>query len=144
MVTGAHTLRRDRVMTEHRDGVAATGWPGVVATDESPDAPRIGVLALQGDFREHARMLTELGARVIRVRRPEDLSGLTDQQTLGGFDITVRRNAFGSQNESFETDLDIPLLGAPPVHAVFIRAPVVESLGPAVTALARLEDGRVV
>jgi len=198
MVTGIHALRRDRVMTEHRDGVAATGWPGVVATDKSPDAPRIGVLALQGDFREHARMLTALGARVIRVRRPEDLSGIaglvlpggestvmdklarmsglvtslraaiaagmpaygtcaglilladrvldgiTDQQTLGGLDITVRRNAFGSQNESFETDLDIPLLGAPPVHAVFIRAPVVESLGPAATALARLEDGRVV
>jgi 5'-phosphate synthase pdxT subunit len=66
------------------------------------------------------------------------------QQTLGGLDIVVRRNAFGSQLDSFETDLDIPVLGETPVHAVFIRAPVVECLGSAVTALAELGDGRVV
>jgi 5'-phosphate synthase pdxT subunit len=66
------------------------------------------------------------------------------QQTLGGFDITVRRNAFGSQLDSFETDLDIPELGEPPVHAVFIRAPVVEEIGADVTALAALADGRIV
>jgi 5'-phosphate synthase pdxT subunit len=66
------------------------------------------------------------------------------QQTLGGLDIVVRRNAFGSQLDSFETDLDILVLGETPVHAVFIRAPVVESLGSAVTALAELGDGRVV
>lgn len=66
------------------------------------------------------------------------------QQTLGGLDVTVRRNAFGNQNDSFETDLDIPELGGPPVHAVFIRAPAVEQLGDDVTALATLDDGRVV
>jgi 5'-phosphate synthase pdxT subunit len=66
------------------------------------------------------------------------------QQSLGGFDIVVRRNAFGSQLDSFETDLAVPVLGDPPVRAVFIRAPVVESVGPKATALASLPDGRVV
>jgi 5'-phosphate synthase pdxT subunit len=66
------------------------------------------------------------------------------QQTLGGFDIDVRRNAFGSQTESFEVDLDIPELGDPPMHAVFIRAPVVEAVGPGVRVLAALDDGRMV
>jgi 5'-phosphate synthase pdxT subunit len=66
------------------------------------------------------------------------------QQTLGGLDVVVRRNAFGNQNDSFETDLEIPELGDPPVHAVFIRAPVIEEVGPAARALATLADGRVV
>ena len=66
------------------------------------------------------------------------------QQTLGGFDVTVRRNAFGSQLDSFETDLDIPVLGERPVHAVFIRAPVVESVGDGVMVLSALDDGRIV
>jgi 5'-phosphate synthase pdxT subunit len=148
--------------------------------------------------REHARVLTHLGADVDLVRRPGELAGIeglvipggessvidklsrafgmqdplraaiahglpvygtcaglilladriTDgiagQQTLGGLDVTVRRNAFGSQVDSFETDLDVPALGAPPVHAVFIRAPLVESHGRSVEPLAALEDGRIV
>lgn len=72
------------------------------------------------------------------------LGSIAGQQSLGGLDIGVRRNAFGSQLDSFETDLDIPVLGDPPVHAVFIRAPVVESVGENVTILASLTDGRVV
>ena len=158
----------------------------------------VGVLALQGDFREHAAVLRALGAEVELVRRPEELArvrglvipggessvmdklsrtfglaeplrdavksglpvygtcaglimladivldGIAGQQSIGGLDISVRRNAFGSQAESFETDLDVPVLGAPPVHAVFIRAPVVEVVGPEVRALARLADGRCV
>lgn len=158
----------------------------------------VGVLALQGDFREHAHVLRALGADVTLVRRPEELAavdglvipggessvmdklartfGLADplrdsirnglpvygtcaglimladtvldaivgQQSLGGLDVVVRRNAFGSQTQSFETDLDIPVLGTDPVHAVFIRGPVVESVGAAATALATLADGRVV
>ena len=162
------------------------------------DGPRVGVLALQGDFREHAHVLGRLGAQVSLVRRPEELDsvdglvipggestvmdklsrtfGLAEplkeaiaggmpvygtcaglilladtvldaiagQQSLGGLDVVVRRNAFGSQNQSFETDLDIPALGESPVHAVFIRGPVVESVGPAATPLASLADGRVV
>ncbi|WP_308490883.1 pyridoxal 5'-phosphate synthase glutaminase subunit PdxT [Microbacterium terrisoli] len=160
--------------------------------------PRIGVLALQGDVREHTHVLTELGAEVVPVRRPGELDAVdglvipggessvmdklsrafglqqplrdaiadgmpvygtcaglimladrvTDaivgQQTLGGLDVTVRRNAFGSQVESFEIDLDVPAVGVPPVHAVFIRAPLVEEVGPGVETLAALPDGTVV
>jgi 5'-phosphate synthase pdxT subunit len=159
---------------------------------------RIGVLALQGDFREHIAVLTGLGAEAVPVRRPEELSsidglvipggessvmdklsrlfGLADplkeaiasgmpvygtcaglimladtlldaingQESLGGLDVAVRRNAFGSQLDSFETDLDIAVLGDPPVHAVFIRAPVVERAGDGVTVLGELADGRIV
>ena len=158
----------------------------------------IGVLALQGDFREHLAVFEGLGVDAVSVRRPEDLervSGLVipggessvmdklsrmfglaeplkaavasglpvygtcaglimladsvrdaidGQQTIGGFDVVVRRNAFGSQLDSFETDLDVPALGEPPVHAVFIRAPVVESVGDSVTVLSALDDGRIV
>jgi pyridoxal 5'-phosphate synthase pdxT subunit len=158
----------------------------------------IGVLALQGDFREHIAVLASLGATAVPVRRPTELvnidglvipggessvmdklsrlfglaeplkaaiaSGLPiygtcaglimiadtvidaidGQQNIGGLHVAVRRNAFGSQLDSFEIDLQIPVLGDPPVHAVFIRAPVVESLEPDVTVLASLDDGRVV
>jgi 5'-phosphate synthase pdxT subunit len=160
--------------------------------------PRVGVLALQGDFREHLLVLRELGADAVPVRRESELDqvaglvipggestvmdklcrlyGLRDplrgriaagmpvygtcaglimladrltdaidgQETLGGLDVTVQRNAFGNQNDSFETDLDIPELGEAPVHAVFIRAPAVSDLGDGTTALGALEDGRVV
>ncbi|WP_173924165.1 pyridoxal 5'-phosphate synthase glutaminase subunit PdxT [Agromyces sp. Marseille-P2726] len=175
-------------MTLRDDSLAAPGAPG----------PRVGVLALQGDFREHARVLRELGAEVVLVRRAEDLDGIEGivipggestvmdklsrafgvaeplkqriaagmpvygtcaglimiadtlldtiegQQNLGGLDVVVRRNAFGSQNQSFETDLQVPALGDQPVHAVFIRGPVVESVGENATPLASLADGRVV
>jgi len=158
----------------------------------------VGVLALQGDFREHAQVLRSLGADVSLVRRPEELArvdglvipggessvmdklarafglaeplraavraglpvygtcaglimladtvvdGIRGQESIGGLDISVRRNAFGSQTQSFETDLDVPVLGEAPVHAVFIRAPVVDTVGPKATALARLSDGRCV
>lgn len=59
-------------------------------------------------------------------------------------DVTVERNAFGRQLDSFETELDVPLLGSQPVHAVFIRAPVVERVGGDVEVIARLPDGRIV
>ncbi len=59
-------------------------------------------------------------------------------------DVTVERNAFGRQLDSFEAQLDVPILGSQPVHAVFIRAPVIARTGPAVDVLARLEDGRIV
>jgi 5'-phosphate synthase pdxT subunit len=162
------------------------------------DRPRVGVLALQGDFREHIAVLTSLGADAVPVRRPEELSqvgglvipggessvmdklsrtfglaeplkeaiaggmpvygtcaglimladnildGIRGQLSLGGLDVAVRRNAFGSQLDSFETDLDIPVLGEDPVHAVFIRAPIVETVGDKATALASVSDGRVV
>ena len=158
----------------------------------------MGVLALQGDFREHLAVLTSLGAEAVAVRRPEELAsvaglvipggestvmdklsrtfgmaeplraavdaglpmygtcaglimladrivdGSAGQRSIGGLDVAVRRNAFGSQNDSFETDLDVPVIGGPPVHAVFIRAPVVDDVGPLATAVGVLDDGRVV
>jgi len=158
----------------------------------------VGVLALQGDYREHISVLRSLGADVLPVRRAEDLEkvaglvipggessvmdklsrlfGLAEplkaaiasglpvygtcaglimlsntvldaiegQQSLGGLDIDVRRNAFGSQTSSFEVDLDIPAVGEEPMHAVFIRAPVVERVGSEVTVVAALGDERVV
>ncbi len=70
--------------------------------------------------------------------------GIAGQQTFGGLDVAVRRNAFGTQLDSFETDLAIDAFGPPSVHAVFIRAPVVDEVGPAVKVLATLSDGRIV
>jgi 5'-phosphate synthase pdxT subunit len=157
--------------------------------------PVIGVLALQGDVREHLAALQDCGAEGRPVRRPEELAGLDgivlpggesttmdklarafgvrdplraaiadglpaygscagmilladrivdgrpDQETLGGIDMTVRRNAFGRQVDSFETDVDFAHLEGEPVHAVFIRAPWVEGVGDAVEVLAAVEDG---
>ncbi len=70
--------------------------------------------------------------------------GVDGQQTFGGLDVTVRRNAFGSQLDSFETSLPVPALGADPVRAVFIRAPIVSHVGPNAEVLASLDDGRIV
>jgi 5'-phosphate synthase pdxT subunit len=160
--------------------------------------PQIGVLALQGDVREHVALLERLGADVRRVRRATELDavdglvipggessvidklsrsfglqgplrariragmpvygtcaglilladtvldGLEGQESFGGMDISVRRNAFGRQTESFETELDVPVLGEHPVKATFIRAPVVERVGSGVDVLAALADGSVV
>ena len=71
----------------------------------------------------------------------ELLDGRADQETLGGIDMTVRRNAFGRQVDSFETDVHIAAVGDDPVHAVFIRAPWVERVGDGVEVLATLEGG---
>jgi 5'-phosphate synthase pdxT subunit len=154
----------------------------------------VGVLALQGDVREHVHALTSVGVAALAVRRRRELEavdalvlpggesttidkllrafdlfepvqdrlragmpaygscagmilladrvlgGIEGQHTLGGVDVTVRRNAFGRQVESFETDLDIEGVEGP-VHGVFIRAPWVEEVGPAATVLARVETG---
>jgi 5'-phosphate synthase pdxT subunit len=67
-----------------------------------------------------------------------------EEPILPLLDVTVERNAFGRQLESFETELPVPILGDTPVHAVFIRAPVIERAGPDVDVLARLPDGRIV
>ena len=161
-------------------------------------APRVGVLALQGDVREHLDHLRECGAEVVGVRRPAELAGLDglvipggestamsrllrvydmveplaaridegmpvygscagmillaaevldtryDAVCFGALDITVRRNAFGRQVDSFEADLHIDALGDEPVRTVFIRAPWVERAGGDVEVLAsvRASDGR--
>ena len=160
--------------------------------------PVIGVLALQGDVREHARALGEAGADATPVRRLAEIEavdglvipggesttlwrlalafelldplrkligdglpafgscagmimladrlvdGVEGQQTFGGIDMTVRRNAFGRQVDSFERPVD--LAGAPfhaPFHAVFIRAPWVERVGPGVSVLGA-DGGRII
>jgi 5'-phosphate synthase pdxT subunit len=145
---------------------------------------RIGVLAVQGNFREHVQMLRRLGADVVEVRKAEQLDGLDglvipggesttftrlmqlyglddgirrfdrpvfgtcagmivlDRNHLGLVDLSVRRNAFGRQVASFETDLPVAGLDEP-VHAVFIRAPWIEEVGPGVEVLAEI-DGRPV
>ena len=157
---------------------------------------KIGVLALQGAFREHLDTLAAIGVEGVRVREPADLAGVSglilpggesttmrqlierwglrgpildlaargapifgtcagmivlSREIAGGeppilplLDITVERNAFGRQLESFEADLSVPVLGDRPVHAVFIRAPAVERTGSGVDVLARLDDGRIV
>jgi 5'-phosphate synthase pdxT subunit len=164
--------------------------------------PLIGVLALQGDVREHLAALREQGAEAVTVRRPEELAGVdglvlpggesttmvklaarfdlleplraaikgglpaygscagmilladrildapSDQETIGGLDVTVRRNAFGRQVDSFESDIAFAGLDGGEVHAVFIRAPWVEEAGEDVDVLGRVvggaADGRIV
>jgi len=164
----------------------------------SPKKLRIGVLALQGDFEAHIKMLEELGVEGKAVRLPKHLENLdgiilpggesttigklmalygldeplqqkireglpiwgtcaglillaceTDnalegQPLLASMHIRVRRNAFGSQRESFETDLTVPAIGEAPFHAFFIRGPAVESVGSEVEVLATLDDGTIV
>jgi 5'-phosphate synthase pdxT subunit len=67
-----------------------------------------------------------------------------DEPVFPLLDVTVERNAFGRQLDSFETDLAMPILGDRPVHAIFIRAPIIERVGPGVEVLARLPDQRIV
>ena len=157
---------------------------------------RIGVLALQGAFREHLDTLAAIGVEGVRVREPHDLDGVSGLILPGGesttmrklidrwgmrepimalaasgapifgtcagmiilardiaggeapvlplLDVTVERNAFGRQLDSFETDVVVEPLGATPVHALFIRAPIIERVGPGVDVLATLDDGRIV
>ena len=172
------------------------GW-GVImsARNSRGQPPTIGVLALQGDVREHLCALEAAGARAEGVRRPEELARVdalvlpggesttiaklartfdvleplqqrvkagmptygscagmilladriidapADQETLGGIDMTVRRNAFGRQVDSFEADVHLTHIDGDPVHAVFIRAPWVEDSGPDVEVLGRVEGG---
>ena len=167
----------------------------MIGSELAATRPTVGVLALQGDVREHLRALEAAGARAITVRRSTELAdvdglvlpggesttilklaqafdlfeplreriaaglpiygscagmilladrlvdGAVGQQSFGGIDVTVRRNAFGRQVDSFEQDVDVEGIEGPPVHAVFIRAPWVESVGPGATALATLASG---
>lgn len=71
------------------------------------------------------------------------LDPASDQKSFGGLDVSIRRNAFGNQNDSFEAELQVTGISGS-VHAAFIRAPIVEDVGPGVEVIARLEDGRIV
>lgn len=171
---------------------SSAGQPG-----PGHESPTIGVLALQGDVREHMAALAAAGADAVPVRRAAELAaidgivlpggesttidkllrafdlheplraalagglpafgscagmillatevldGAEGQQTLGAVDISVRRNAFGRQVDSFEADLDVVGVGDPetPLRAVFIRAPWVEAMGPGVEVLGRVSSG---
>jgi 5'-phosphate synthase pdxT subunit len=96
---------------------------------------------LKGELRKLiAQGIPVLGTCAGMILLAKELSGL-DQETLGVMGIRVRRNAFGRQVDSFETDLDISVLGPPPFHAVFIRAPWIEKVGERVEVLASLPDG---
>lgn len=164
-------------------------------SDSPAVSPLVGVLALQGDVREHLAALTHAGARARAVRRAEELAdldgivlpggesttmdkllrgfevmdplrerirgglpaygscaglilladrlvdGIDGQQTIGGLDVLVRRNAFGRQVDSFEGPIPIAEIGDPPTHGVFIRAPWVESAGEQVEVLGRVGGG---
>jgi 5'-phosphate synthase pdxT subunit len=156
----------------------------------------IGVLALQGDVREHLRALRDCGVDASAVRRPAELAqvdglvlpggesttfvklartfelleplrarikeglpvygscagmilladrvddgGSPLEETFGGIDMTVRRNAFGRQVDSFEVDVEVAGLAGGPVHAVFIRAPWVQDVGPAAEPIGRVSTG---
>jgi 5'-phosphate synthase pdxT subunit len=157
---------------------------------------KIGVLALQGAFSEHIKILSSLGVQPVQVRQAKELRGLDGliipggesttfgklasafnlleplrafckagkpvwgtcagmiflakdvgrpQPVIGVMDVTVKRNAFGRQVDSFEVDLKIPALKPNGLfHAIFIRAPLIESVGKGVRVLARLEDGTIV
>lgn len=74
----------------------------------------------------------------------EILDGIEGQETFGGLDVVVRRNAFGHQTESFEIDLEVQGISGEPVTAAFIRAPIIENVGERAKAIATLPDGRVV
>jgi 5'-phosphate synthase pdxT subunit len=82
-------------------------------------------------------------AGLILLARETD-NALAGQPLLASMHIRVRRNAFGSQRESFETDLSVPVLGEAPFHAFFIRGPAIEAVGPEVETLATLDDGTIV
>jgi pyridoxal 5'-phosphate synthase pdxT subunit len=176
--------------------------PEDAGTPSSSEAPLVGVLALQGDVREHRAMLERAGARTTAVRRAEELGdldgivlpggesttmsklarvfgvldplrdrlraglpafgtcagmilladriedGVAGQETFGGLDVVVRRNAFGRQVDSFEAQLHIELGdedgedGSQPFHAMFIRAPWVEKVGGDVAVVATVASGR--
>ncbi len=161
-------------------------------------SPLIGVLALQGDVREHRAVLERLDATVREVRKPQDLEGIEGlvipggessvidkltrifdiaeplrariagglpvlgtcaglimladsledaiegQQTFGGLDITVLRNAFGAQVDSFEAEVTIEGIEGDPLEVAFIRAPIVTRVGEGLNVIATLADGRVV
>ena len=157
----------------------------------------VGVLAIQGDYREHRNLLESLGADVKEIRLPDQLDAVDGLIIPGGesttivqlidiykmreklrervlnegmptwgtcagmivmahklsdhrpdplklMNIEVSRNAFGRQVDSFETDLEVEDMDGPPYHAVFIRAPVVDTIGEGVRIISSLDDGRPV
>jgi 5'-phosphate synthase pdxT subunit len=123
------------------DGVGGLILPGGESTTMRQLIERWG---LSGPIRELAdRGAPIFGTCAGMIVLASEIAG-GESPILPMLDVTVERNAFGRQLESFEADLDVPILGGTPVHAVFIRAPLIERVGPEVDVLARLDDGRIV
>ncbi|MBN1953718.1 MAG: pyridoxal 5'-phosphate synthase glutaminase subunit PdxT [Anaerolineae bacterium] len=117
--------------------------PGGESTTIGQIAGRWGLLEPLHAFGRSGRPIWGTCAGMILMAQ-EVLDGKANQPLLGLMDVAVRRNAFGRQVDSFEAELEVPVLGAAPFHAVFIRAPLIERVGQEVTVLATLQDGSVV
>ena len=125
------------------DGLHGLVIPGGESTTIGKLLRRFDLLEpLRQHVREGFPVFGTCAGMILLADRIEDAG--PDQPAIGGMNITVRRNAFGRQRESFETDLLVPEIGTAPLHAVFIRAPLIRCLGHGVTALAALSDGRTV
>jgi len=130
-------------LPEHLEGLDGLIIPGGESTTMGLLAQKWGLLEPLQAFARSGRPIWGTCAGMILLAK-EVVDGVPGQPILGLMDITVRRNAFGRQVDSFEADLAVPLLGDPPFHAVFIRAPVIERVGAGVEVLAALEDGTAV
>ena len=128
-------------LPEHLDDVDGLVLPGGESTTMRRLIDRWGLRQPILDLAARGAPLFGTCAGMIVLSR--DIAG-GEEPVLPLLDVTVERNAFGRQLDSFETELVVPLLGDTPVHAVFIRAPVIERVGDDVDVLARLDDGRVV
>jgi 5'-phosphate synthase pdxT subunit len=123
------------------EGVAGLVLPGGESTAQRRLIDRWGL-------REPITRLAESGAPLFgtcagMILLSREIGG-GEEPVFPLLDVTVERNAFGRQLDSFEADVDVPMLGSRPVHGVFIRAPVVQRAGPGVDVLAKLDDGRIV
>ena len=125
-------------LPEHLENLDGLIIPGGESTTIGKVAEEWGLLEPIRAFAESGRPLWGTCAGMILMAK-EVLDDVQDQPLLRLMDIAVRRNAFGRQVDSFEGDLDVPVLGKPPFHAVFIRAPLIERVGKDVEILARLE-----
>jgi 5'-phosphate synthase pdxT subunit len=130
-------------LPEHLEGLAGLIIPGGESTTIGLLAQKWGLLEPLREFARSGRPIWGTCAGMILMAR-EVVDGVPGQPLLELVDITVRRNAFGRQVDSFEADLPVSVLGNPPFHAVFIRAPVIERVGAGVDVLAALENGRAV
>ncbi|MGQ9849101.1 MAG: pyridoxal 5'-phosphate synthase glutaminase subunit PdxT [Aggregatilineaceae bacterium] len=126
-------------LPDHLDDLDALIIPGGESTTIGKLAVSFGLLEPLREFAQHKPVWGTCAGMILLAR---DIG--RDQPLLGLMDITVSRNAFGRQVDSFETDLHVPSLGPEPFHAVFIRAPLVTRVGEGVEVLARLEDGSIV
>jgi 5'-phosphate synthase pdxT subunit len=128
-------------LPEHLDGLAGLILPGGESTTMRKLVDRWALRQpILRMAREGAPILGTCAGMILLATAISD----GDEPVLPLLDVTVKRNAFGRQLDSFEADIDVPVLGDAPVHGIFIRAPIVERVGDGVDVLARLDDGRVV